>query len=1143
MIACQACGFEAPDDSAFCSRCGTRLVAAPPVAEERKTVTTLFCDLVAFTAMSEAADPEDVDALLRAYHGVARKVIESHGGTVEKFIGDAVVGVFGVPAVHEDDAERAVRAGLRTLEALEASGLTRPDGAPLQARCGVNTGEALVRLDVIPGSGEGFVTGDAVNTAARLEAAAPPGGVAVGDLTRQQTERVILYEALPPVSAKGKTEPVLAWRARRPVARTGLRTGGLTTTPFFGRELALASLQDEMGHASETGTGRFILVVGEPGIGKSRLVLEFARSLDERPELVTWRQGRCLPYGEGVTFWAMGEILKEHAGIRDSDEVATVESKLGAALPDGDEGTWLRQRLRPLLGLAAPQAAREENFAAWTRFLELVASPRPAVLVLEDLHWAGEGMLAFAEHLSSRALEAPLLVVATTRPELLERHEGTLTSAGDDGPRRITLAPLARPEVGLLVADLFADLGDAGPAESLGPRIVDLVGGNPLYAEQYVRLLLDGGLVPRTGEDGHLAADVELPVPVTVQAVIAARLDTLRPDHKAILCDAAVIGETFWRGGVAKVAGCDEGAVDEAMAALGALGFVRPVVTPTIEGESEYLFWHALARDVAYGELPRKVRARKHKATADWLEAAAGGHGEFAEVIAHHFMTALDLARATGDGPQAESLVGPTIEALRRAGERALRLDATAAEGHFAAALELAGPDAGERLRILPDYGKALLVRNRYREAAAAYEEAIAGLRAAGDTRATALAMCWLGNVFLGLNEPASDVLRASVDILADDGPSPELAEVLGHYALSLLIQDDEPRSILEAADRAIETSRRLALPEPAVPLSCRGGARLALGDHAGLEDIERAVAATREQGLGIERATLELNRSSVVFSLRGAVAEQAALNEVHEFVRRSRIEAHVFSCRAALVDSLIKTGDWEEALRQAALLAPDLEEAADVWDLLYVRALQALVCARRGEPGQADPFLRWMEEESRKSEIGWTRDYALVAASAVHLCAGRSHAALDLLETCFAAPRACGSIVDIVPAAVRTAIGLGGDGLAVRIVQHMDSLLPESRLPLEQHVTTSLHALAEETCGEHGSAAADFAAASTGWRDFGMPYEEAHARLGQGRCLVALGRAQEAAAPLVAAREVFGSLGAKPALAATRAAIAAAGL
>ena len=981
MIACLGCGLETREDFAFCPQCGAALTSPLAMPEERKTVTILFCDLVAFTAMSEAADPEDVDAVLRPYHAATRKVIESHGGSVEKFIGDAVVGVFGVPVVHEDDPERGVRAGLRIVDALD--GMTRPDGSPLEVRVGVNSGEALVRLDVTPGSGEGFLAGDAVNTAARLQAAAPPGGVAVGAITHRLTAGAIVYDALPPVSAKGKAEPVLAWRARRPLTRTGLRTSGLTTTPFLGRGHELASLQSALRDASETGEGRVVLVVGEPGIGKSRLVLELARSLDERPEMVTWRQGRCLPYGEGVTFWALSEIVKEHAGIRDSDDAATVQSKLEAVLPEGEEGTWLRQRLRPLLGLAAPQAAREENFAAWTRFLELIADSGPAVLVLEDLHWAGEGMLAFVEHLLSRALEAPLLIVATTRPDMLERHEGILTSAGGgDRKRRITLPALSRSEAGVLVADLL----DADLAADLGPRIVDRVGGNPLYAEQCVRLLLDGDLLARMGGGRRLAPDAELPLPETVQAVIAARLDTLPPARKAMLYDAAVIGEAFWRGGVAAVSGCDEAAVDETMAALVARHFVRPVVTTTIEGESEYLFWHALARDVAYGHLPRKARARKHEAAADWLEATVGGRGEFVEVIAHHLVTALDLARSAGDEEHAGALVGPTIGALRRAGERALRLDVAAAERHFAGALELAGTDTDERLRILPSWGETLLLRNRYREAAAAYEEAIEGLRASGDIRAAAAAMCWLSDSLASLGEPSFDLLREAVDLLVDDGPSPESTEVLWHYALGLLIQDADPRSVLEAADRAIETCRLLALPEPAVAMSCRGAARLLLGDRAGLEDYERAAAAARAQGLGIERATIELNLSSQIFAIRGASAERAALIEAHEFVRRHGIDVHAFSCRVALIDSLYKTGDWDEALRQAAQLLPELEATEQVWNLLFLRSRQAILLTSRGDSEEVASFVPWMVHNGRESEVGWVRALALVAGAAVHL-------------------------------------------------------------------------------------------------------------------------------------------------------------
>ena len=510
MIAFASCGFDAPEDFAFCPKCATPLAAPPPISEERKTVTTLFCDLVGFTAMSEAADPEDIDAVLRRYHAAARSVIESHGGTVEKYIGDAVVGVFGVPVVHEDDSERAVRAGLRIVEAI--AGATRPDGRPLQVRCGVNTGEALVRLDVTPNSGEGFLTGDAVNTAARLQAAALPMTVAVGALTHELTERVIVFEEPSHVSAKGKTKPVLAWRALHPVARTGLRTGGLTATPFIGREDESAFLWDAFAEATNAGEGRVVLVVGEPGIGESRLLLEFARSVDERSGMVTWRQGRCLPYGKGVTFSALSEILKEHAGIRDSDEVATVESKLGAALPESDEGTWLRQRLRPLLGLAAPPAAREENFAAWTRFLELVALPGPTVLVLEDLHWAGAEMLEFVEHLSSRALESPLLIIATTRPELLERHRGrsrpratTVRSASRwrcwRGQRSASSWRTCWPTSAM--ATRWRISGRASPTSS---------GATRCTPNSTCRLLLDGDFLTRTS-GGVRAADVKLPSP------------------------------------------------------------------------------------------------------------------------------------------------------------------------------------------------------------------------------------------------------------------------------------------------------------------------------------------------------------------------------------------------------------------------------------------------------------------------------------------------------------------------------------------------------------------------------------------------------------------------------------------------------
>jgi class 3 adenylate cyclase/tetratricopeptide (TPR) repeat protein len=1124
-IACPSCGTESPDGFKFCGQCAAPLAAPPSISEERKVVTTLFCDLVAFTAMSEAADPEDIDRILGEYFARATKVIESHGGAIEKFIGDAVVGVFGVPAAHEDDPERAVRAGLRILGALE--GMTRPDGTPLQARIGVNTGEALVRLDVDPASGRGFLTGDAVNTAARLQAAAPPMAVLVGALTRDLSHGAIEYERLSAVPAKGKAEPVPAWIARRPLARTGLRTAGFTTTPFLGRDREISALHDMLRESAGANQSQMALLVAEPGVGKSRLVLEFARSLDERPEMVTWRQGRCLPYGEGVTFWPLGEILREHAGILDSDDVGTVEAKLEAVLPDGEDAPWLRQRLRPLVGLDASQADREENFAAWERLFRLITDGRPAVVVLEDLHWAGEAMLAFVEYLLSRDLEAPLLIICTTRPELLQQHEGPLTTdSADSRLRRITLPTLSVRQTGALVAALL----DAEPSVDSRARIVDTAGGNPLYAEQYVRLLLDRDLVVQGSDGLRLVQDADLSLPATVHAVLAARLDTLTPEHKALLCDAAVLGETFWRGAVAALSGREESTVDEAMQALLARDFVRAVVVSTLEGEPEYLFWHALARDVAYGQLPRGVRARKHQAAARWIGARATEHSnEFAAIVAHHYTMALDLARAVGDEQLAAQLLVPAIDALGQAGDLALRLDVAAAERHFARALELAGQDAGARVKLLPRWAKALYFRNRYREAACAYEEAVAGLKASGQLRAAALALCWQCDALTYLGEPAAHLKQAAVDLLVDDGPSPELAEILGHYALSLAIQDDDPSSVMTAADRAIEMCRLLTLPEPVVALSTRGLARLTLGDIAGLGDCERAEAAARTQGLGIERSTILLNHSSAILTVKGAAAERAALNDGLEFASRHGLGVNVVAYRASLVGSLLTVGEWDEALSQAADLLPELEALEDVWDLLGLRSFQARVLVARGEAAAAVPFLSWLTENGRDSEMGWTRAYALLGASAVHLALGEEKAALTLLTECIAKPRAVVSIVDALPEVVRTALGCGAVELAAEIGQGVESLLPASRLPLHEHVIATYRALLLEKRGEPQAAAEAFAAAR--WHDFGVPYEEAQALLGQGRCMVALGRAQEAAEPLEQAHEIFERLGAKPAL------------
>jgi len=654
VAACAVCGFEYEGSFKFCPECAAPLVAlGRAVGEERKVVTTLFCDLVGLTASAESADPEDVDRILSAYSAMARARIEAHGGVMEKFIGDAVVGVFGLPRAHEDDPERAVRAGLRIVEGageLEALG-----GAPLRLRVGINTGEALVRVGAVAGAGERLLAGDASNTASRLQALAPEMGVAVGLSTYEATAGVFEYEELGPAVVKGKAEPVRVFHARASRARLGLDLPGVYKSPFVGREIDLALLKGVFEKAVAAQAVQLVTVVGEPGLGKSRIVAELFRHLDARPELVTWRQGRCLPYGDGITFWALGEIVKAHAGILESDPPRVAALKLEVVLPGGSERAWFRQRLLPLLGIEASSSAqREELFTAWRRFLELIAEQRPTVLVFEDLHWADEALLAFLEHLADRAEGLPLLLVGTARPDLYERHPDYGARLRNATP--INLSPLSREETARLVSAL---LETAEIPAALHQPILDRAEGNPLYAEEFVRLLKDRDLLVKQGSSWGVREGAEVPVPDSLHAVIAAHLDTLEPEPKSMLADAAVIGKVFWAGAVAAMGGHDVQVVTDTLRELSRNELVRPARRSSMEGETEYAFWHILTRDVAYTQLPRAARVARHVAAAAWLESKALERVEdLADVLAYHYATARELAQAAGQTGQATELGG-----------------------------------------------------------------------------------------------------------------------------------------------------------------------------------------------------------------------------------------------------------------------------------------------------------------------------------------------------------------------------------------------------------------------------------------------------------------------------------------------------
>ena len=1105
MIACPGCGFEAPDDSAFCSECGTKLAASAAVCDERKVVTTLFCDLVAFTAMGEAADPEDVDAVLRSYYAAARKVIESHGGTVEKFIGDAVVGVFGVPAIHEDDPERGVRAALRIIEALE--GMTRPDGSPLEARAGVNTGEALVRLEVDPGSGAGFLAGDAVNVAARLQGAAPPMGVVVGEATHALTAGVMDYEDVEPVKAKGKSEPVHAWRARAPRPRTGGTTPDQRLTPLVGRLPELASLETLFDECIESRMPRLALILGEPGIGKSRLVSEFALRLDRRPGLATWRQGRCLPYGEGVTFSALQEIVKAHAGIFDTDDTTTADAKLDSVVTERPDRQWIRQRLGALLGLPAPESSREESFTAWLGFMVGLGAREPTVLVFEDLHWADAALLEFLELLSGGPAAAPLLVVGTARPELLDQHPGF--AAGATRAHRIELAPLSAAEVEALAAAVASRLD---VAVEVPVRVVERCGGNPFFAEQTIRLLADSG---------------ESRLPGSVHAVIAARLDALPPQDKALLADAAVVGDTFWDGALATM-DRDLSAADR-LDGLVRRQFVRRVPTSSFEGQREFAFSHALMRDVAYGQIPRRAKAGKHVAVVDWMRETAGARlDDFADVIAHHYTTALELARVSGAEALADSLVDPAVRYLTLAGDRGLRLDVPAAERRYASALRLLPSDHAGRAELLVKWADALRQLGDYRRSADALSEAVAALQERGDIRAAAAAMMKWCDALLYLGDPTAPRLgRDALALLEAEGPSVELVyalEVMASYRAA----NDDSRAGVELAERAIAVAERLGEPAPLVALHFRGVARCDLGDAGGLEDLQRALAFALERGSAADVVMHYFNMGTALWLLEGAAAVLDMRRRGLELADQRGHKSLSLAFSLVLADDLIWAGDWEGALAASLATESRVQEAGDIPDLVWLRSVRSLLLALRGAGGTALELATWAAAQGQASEDLLAVTYATLALAVAADALGdvrKAHSALTDYDR-LVGRRVEGDFALRLPLAVRTALRAGDVAVAERLPAHLTA-----STPLYEHALSSSRALLTETRGEVDEAVAVFAMAASAWREFGVPFEEAQALLGQGRCLVALDRASEAVAPLAAAREIFGRLGAKPAL------------
>jgi class 3 adenylate cyclase/tetratricopeptide (TPR) repeat protein len=1131
VAVCPSCGTENPEGAKFCNGCGVPLAETTPAStlEERKVVSVLFCDLVGFTAASEAADPEDVRARLRPYHARVRQEIESYGGTVEKFVGDAVMAIFGAPTAHEDDAERAVRAALRILEAIQELNGQDP-GLALQVRIGINTGEAVVALGARPEQGEGIVTGDVVNTAARLQTAAPVGTLVVGELTFQTTAQVIDYEELEPMAAKGKAEPLSLWLAKRPQRSFGAELDTGAHAPFIGREHELALLRETYARTLRESSIQLVTLTGEPGVGKSRMVAELRLLAGKQPEPVVWRQGRCLPYGEGITFWALGEIIKAQAGVLDSDDPVRAAEKLAAAVEEVIEETseraWFQAMLAPLVGASGAESEgaveRSQSFTAWRRFFEGIAVSGPLVLVFEDLHWADDAMLEFVEHLVDWSMDVPLLVLCTARPELYEWRASW--GGGKRNSTTVSLSPLTTQETAQLIGTLLSQA--VLPAETQS-TLLERAGGNPLYAEEFVRMLGDRGILERDGAVIRIGEGAEIPVPETIQALIAARLDTLSPEVKSLLQAASVVGKVFWTGAVASVSGAEEDSVATAMHELARKELVRPVRSSSVQGEEEYAFWHVLVRDVAYGQIPRAARAAKHRAAAEWMEGIAGERViDYAELLAHHYEQALELSRAAG--VDTRDLEKQTERFLVLAGQRALWLDVGKAGPYFRRALELLAPEDPRRSEVLVHAAGAAALAGRPAEAEASYEEAITEFSAQGNTLAAGDALAKLAAIIReGQSARAKALLDEAIDLLEREPLSPELvgayAEMTRYYHFAWPAEE-----ALEWAEKTIVAAEKLGLEGARLrALRYRGFARTEVGDPRGLDDENEAFQASLELG-GDHAMDAYLAMSDLTWWSEGPAAGLAVYRAGIELAERSGRTYYATYLKGESVWPLFDLGEWD--------VLQDVAREVLTWDRGSYQALLALpyiahVLLCRGSTSDAADLRADFLPRARRNRDPQVLIPALSVSALIDTERGDVPGAIALIEELEQSTRRRSlRRAQHLPDALRVCAATGATHLA-------ELLLTETEVctARQLHAVHTARAVLAEMQGRIEEALALYEEAAERWARYGFVLEHAQALLGVGRCLLRF-RRPAAEVPLDEARELFASLGYKLALAEARA-------
>jgi class 3 adenylate cyclase/tetratricopeptide (TPR) repeat protein len=1014
VITCPSCSAENPEQAKFCNECGSTLTQAEPRRKERKYATALFADLVGSTTLAEKEDPEVVQAVVgRTFDRLAEEV-RRFEGLLEKFMGDAVLAVFGVPKAHEDDAERGVRTALEMHAVLsELNRSFAAEGKPqLAMRIGLEAGEVLVDLERASGPRDRMLTGDAVNTAARLQTAAEPGHIVVGPAVYASTKDVIEYRELEPLTLKGKAEPVPAWRALRIKARTrGERPKLGLEARLIGRDEELSVLKQTLRRVEIEGRPALVTIVGPAGVGKSRLVSELERYVEGLPQIVYWRRGRCLAYGN-TSYSAFADAIKAQCEIFEDDSAEIAAKKADSAVRElfGDES--VAPQIRALVGAGeARSISREDLFDAWRRFLERLAARYPLVVVLDDIHWADGGMLDLVEHVADWA-QGPIMILATARSELLETRP--TWGGGKRNAASIYLDPLSEAEGEEMLDDLLP--GNLAP--ELKATIVERSEGNPLYVEEIVRKLIDDGVLRATEasrwETALPAAEVELPR--SIQGLIAARLDGLPEDEKAVLQDAAVVGRVFWVGTVAELSGRSPQEVRDAVGRLRVKELVLPHDPSSFSDELEFSFRHNLIRDGAYDSLPKSLRADKHAGVARWAERRAGDRAdEIAELIATHQLEALRYLDELGEtGERRVELERSAFAWTRAAGERTAaiwqRSEATRwfreAE-RLADAIQLA---PSERVGLVRAHVDASWGTDPITETERVVRRALETYEAIDDAIGVGWSHARLVNPLLmqGRDEECEREGREGVATLEPLGEREQLADALHRLSWYLWRRgrgaEAEPllrRAVEMAASVESPLVHAESMQTLAVCLAQTGRSAEAL------ERIEEAYRLAKEVGEFSNLMRCCNNLPSLLADLASDYPRaEAVLREGLEFAQRAGSLSHVGWLTGTLGDGLFRLGRLEEA---EAHQREAIELAVQVGDEpLHGMRLSALaaILLFRGKVEEAEtahqesiPILNANPEPQSQLFIPLMEGYFALARGENDEAADRFAATIDILR------------------------------------------------------------------------------------------------------------------------------------------------